>query len=97
MKVTYYLDGKEISPKKLVGKSGKVKIRYEYENHSAVTKTINGKQTTVYTPFTMITAAILNTDNFSNVKVTNGKVISDGNKHIVIGVAILRISRQLKP
>ena len=43
MKVTYYLDGKEISPKKLVGKSGKVKIRYEYENHSAVTKTINGK------------------------------------------------------
>mgnify|MGYP000282024738 FL=1 len=36
MKVTYYLDGKEISPKKLVGKSGKVKIRYEYENHSAV-------------------------------------------------------------
>mgnify|MGYP000612238069 CR=1 FL=1 len=31
MKVTYYLDGKEISPKKLVGKSGKVKIRYEYE------------------------------------------------------------------
>ena len=88
MKVTYYLDGKEISPKKLVGKSGKVKIRYEYENHSAVTKTINGKQTTVYTPFTMITAAILNTDNFSNVKATNGKVISDGNKHIVIGVAM---------
>ena len=88
MKVTYYLDGKEISPKKLVGKSGKVKIRYEYENHSAVTKTINGKQTTVYTPFTMISAAILNTDNFSNVKATNGKVISDGNKHIVIGVAM---------
>ena len=88
MKVTYYLDGKEISPKKLVGKSGKVKIRYEYENHSAVTKTINGKQTTVYTPFTMITAAILNTDNFSNVKARNGKVISDGNKHIVIGVAM---------
>ena len=88
MKVTYYLDGKEISPKKLVGKSGKVKIRYEYENHSAVTKTINGKQTTVYTPFTMITAAILNTDNFSNVKATNGKVISDGYIHIVIGVAM---------
>ena len=95
MKVTYYLDGKEISPKKLVGKSGKVKIRYEYENHSAVTKTINGKQTTVYTPFTMITAAILNTDNFSNVKATNGKVISDGNKHIVIGVAMPELADSL--
>ena len=88
MKVTYYLDGKKIEPKKLVGKSGKVKIHYEYENHSEVTKTINGKQTTIYTPFTMVTAAILNTDHFSNVKATNGKVISDGNKHIVIGVAM---------
>lgn len=88
MKVTYYLDGKKIEPKKLIGKSGKVKIHYEYENHSEVTKTINGKQTTIYTPFTMITAAILNTDNFSNVKVKNGKVISDGSKHIVIGVAM---------
>nr|WP_294700394.1 hypothetical protein [uncultured Anaerostipes sp.] len=88
MKVTYYLDGKKIEPKKLIGKSGKVKIHYEYENHSEVTKTINGKQTTIYTPFTMITAAILNTDNFSNVKAKNGKVISDGSKHIVIGVAM---------
>lgn len=95
MKVTYYLNGKEISPKKLVGKSGKVKICYEYENHSAVTKTINGKQTTIYTPFTMITAAILNTDNFSNVKATNGKVISDGNKHIVIGVAMPELADSL--
>ena len=88
MKVTYYLDGKKIEPKKLIGKSGKVKIHYEYENHSEVTKTINGKQTTIYTPFTMITAAILNIDNFSNVKAKNGKVISDGSKHIVIGVAM---------
>lgn len=88
MKVTYYLDGKKIEPKKLIGKSGKVRIHYEYENHSEVTKTINGKQTKVYTPFTMVTAAILNTDHFSNVKATNGKVISDGSKHIVIGVAL---------
>ena len=95
MKVTYYLDGNEINPKDLFGKSGKVKIHYEYENHSEVTKTINGKQTTIYTPFTMITAAILNTDNFSNVKVTNGKVISDGSKHIVIGVAMPGLSDSL--
>ena len=95
MKVTYYLDGKEIEPKELVGKSGEVKIHYEYKNHSEVTKTINGKQTTIYTPFTMITAAILNTDHFSNVKVKNGKVISDGNKHIVIGVAMPGLSDSL--
>lgn len=29
-KVTYYLDGKEIKPEDLAGKSGKVKIRFDY-------------------------------------------------------------------
>ena len=38
MKVTYYLMEKKFHQRNLLGKSGKVKIRYEYENHSAVTK-----------------------------------------------------------
>ena len=29
-KVTYYLDGKEIQPEELAGKSGKVTIHYDY-------------------------------------------------------------------
>lgn len=95
MNVTYYLNDKEIQPEKLIGKSGKVKIHYSYTNHSKVEKTIDGKQTTIYTPFTMVTAAILNTDHFSNVKVSNGKVISDGNKHIVIGIAMPGLSESL--
>jgi putative membrane protein len=31
VKITYYLDGKEISANELAGKSGKVKIRFDYE------------------------------------------------------------------
>ena len=31
--ITYYLDGKEIEPEELAGKSGKVTIRFDYENH----------------------------------------------------------------
>ena len=34
VKLTYYLDGKEISAKDLAGKSGKLKIRIDYENRS---------------------------------------------------------------
>ena len=30
MKITYFLDGKEVSAAELAGKSGKVKIRYDY-------------------------------------------------------------------
>ena len=32
MKVTYKLDGKEISPEQLAGKDGKVTIRFDYDN-----------------------------------------------------------------
>ena len=76
VKVTYFLDEKEISPDDLAGKSGKVRIHFSYINQA--------KDGEVYTPFTMVTGIILPTANFTNVQVTNGKVISDGSKNIVI-------------
>lgn len=42
-KVTYYLDGKEIKPEDLAGKSGKVKIRFDYTNNESRTVNIDGK------------------------------------------------------
>ena len=44
MKVTYKLDGTEISPENLLGKSGKVTIRYDFENKTEQTVTVNGKE-----------------------------------------------------
>lgn len=87
LKITYYLDGKEISADDLAGKSGKVKIRYEYTNHSLQTVSINGKEENIATPFAVVTGMILPGDNFKNVEVSSGKVISDGSKTIVVGMA----------
>lgn len=95
MAVIYYLDGKEISPDKIVGKSGKVKIKYQFTNNSPKTVKIDGKDTTLYTPFVVVTGAILPTEHFSNVKIDNGKVISDGTKHIVIGVSFPGLNQSL--
>ncbi len=36
----------------------------------------------------MVTAMILPTDNFTNVTIDNGKVLSDGQRNIVIGVGM---------
>ena len=36
----------------------------------------------------MVTGMILSSDNFSNVTIDNGKVISDGDKEMVVGVAV---------
>lgn len=87
MKVTYELDGKKISADDLEGKSGHLKIHYEYQNTSAD----SGK----YTPFLMATGLLMDGEKFSNVTVDNGKVISDGDRNIVIGMGLPQLKEQL--
>ena len=88
VKVTYYLDGKQISPDDLLGKSGKVKIRYDYTNNSSTSVKIDNENSEVYTPFVMATGLMLPTDTFKNVTVSNGEVLSEGNNIVAFGVAM---------
>ncbi len=87
VRISYYVDGKEVKPEEMAGKSGKVTIRFDYTNNEKRDVMINGKKTTMYVPFTMISGMILSADKFSNVEVNSGKVISDGNKYVVLGAA----------
>lgn len=96
VKITYYLDGQEIAPENLAGKSGKVKIRFDYTNNSKKTVKVNGKEEEIYTPFLMASGMILPGDNFKNVEVSNGKVISDGSNNIVVGIALPGLEDSLK-
>lgn len=93
-KVTYFLDGKEMSPEEIAGKSGKVTIRFDYTNNEKTTQVVDGEKHEVYVPFTVMTGMILPED-YSNVEVTNGKVISDGDKKVVVGVAMPGLKESL--
>ncbi len=86
--VTYKLDGEEIAPEALAGKSGKVTIRFDYENRKEETVTIEGEETKIHVPFLMITGAILDSKTFSNVSVTNGRMVNDGSRMAVVGLAL---------
>lgn len=86
-KITYYLDGKEIAAKELAGKSGKVKIRFDYTNHE--------KSGGVYVPFMTVSGMLLD-DNFTNIQVENGKVISNGERNLVVGVAMPGLKESLQ-
>ncbi len=86
-KITYSLDGKEMSPEEIAGKSGKVTIRFDYTNHRKTTEIVEGEEYEVYVPFTVMTGMILPED-YSNVEITNGKVISDGNRKVAVGMAM---------
>lgn len=95
VKVSYKLDGKSISSKDLKGKSGKVEIQFSYDNKSKQTVNVNGEDVEMYTPFTMVSAMMLSSDEYSNVSVENGKLISDGDKKIVVGVAFPGLANDL--
>lgn len=86
-KITYFLDGKEVSPQEIAGKSGKVKIRFDYTNNEKAKATIGGKEEEINVPFIVVSGMALG-DNFTNVDVTNGKVISNGAGNMVVGIAM---------
>lgn len=88
IKVTYYLDGSEISADKLAGKSGKVKIRFDYTNNEKKTIKVNGTNKEAYVPFTMISGMILDSEKFSNVEVTNGQITQVGDNYMVMGLSM---------
>lgn len=87
-KIEYTLDGKEISLDDLAGKSGKVAIKITYTNNEKHVVPINGTNTTLYTPFFVMAGTIINNDNNKNITVSNGKVINDGSKTVVVGMAM---------
>ena len=95
-KVTYYLDGKEIKPEDLAGKSGKVKIRFDYTNNESRTVNIDGKDVGVKVPFLAASMLMLPGDKFKNVKVSGGKVMADQDQSIVIGTAFPGLADSLE-
>ncbi|MDD6730439.1 MAG: hypothetical protein PUE02_05880 [Eggerthellaceae bacterium] len=95
IKVTYWLDGQEISPNDLAGKSGHVKIRYDYTNNSSYQTEVNGEQRTMYTPFVAATGLILDNGTFKNVTAVNGKIVNDGDRTTVAGFAMPGLQEDL--
>ena len=87
LRVSYTLDGSRISAEDLAGKSGKVTIRFDYQNNQYAMTEIDGKREKIYVPFAMLTGMMLDNGVFSNVEVTNGKLINDGDRTIVAGIA----------
>ena len=87
-RVSYYLNGVETAPDDLAGQSGRVRIRFDYTNHTRETVTVDGQEYTVSVPFTAITAVILDGDKFSNIEADNGKVMELDGQTAVLGTVM---------
>lgn len=87
-KITYKLDGQEISKEDIIGKSGFVKVIFEFTNKEQRKATINGKEETMYVPFIVGMGTVIDNVNNKNIEISNGKVIDNGNKTMIFGVAL---------
>ena len=95
VKVSYKLDGKDISPKDIAGKSGKVTIRFDYTNNETKKVVINGKEEEIKVPFAMVSGLMLDSKKFTNVKVTNGKQLDSGKSDMIVGMAFPGLSESI--
>lgn len=79
LNITYMLDGEEKSIDEILGKKGNVSIVLKYIN--------NDRHGYLYTPFVVTMGTIIDSGNNSNVTVNNGKVVSNGSKNVIVGLA----------
>ena len=87
VKLSYYLDDKEVSASEIAGKTGHAKIVYNYSS----AKEHEGKQV----PFVVLSGAVLDKNVFTNIKLTNGKVVSNDQNLTVIGYSVVGLNENL--
>jgi X-X-X-Leu-X-X-Gly heptad repeat protein len=85
--IKYYLDNEQTSIQDLNGKSGHITIKLEYTNLE--------KHGNLYTPFVVTMGTLINNDNNTNIKINNGKVVSNGSQSIIVGIATPGLSDSL--
>lgn len=95
VEITYTLDGKEVAAKDLKGKDGKLEMKVQYTNQSKETVDVSGESVEMYTPFAMVTAMMLPNDEYTNVTIDHGKIVSDGDKNIVVGLGFPGLEENL--
>ena len=87
-KITYELNGEEISAEELKGKSGNIKIKINYTNNEKHIVSINGQQVTMYTPFIIVAGTKIDNTKNKNIRVTNGKTVDNGESTLAVGIAM---------
>ena len=95
VQLKYYLDGQEIKPEDLAGKSGEVKIDVKMINNASKDGFVNGKKHKIYLPMLVVGGMVLPEGTFSGVTVKNGQSIGDGSKEIVVFTGMPGFSESL--
>lgn len=88
MKITYTLDGNTISAEELKGKSGHIKVTYDF----TATKYYGNQKV----PFLTVTGIMLDSHKFQNITVKSGKKIEETENSIILaGYTVVGLNENL--
>lgn len=93
--VSYFLNGKRMTADQIAGKSGNVEIKFKYDVHKVDVVNVNGEQYSLNHPYTMASGVMLDNAHFTDVKVSSGKSVNDGNNTVCLGVAFPGMKQNL--
>ena len=85
--IKYFLNDEEKSIEEMLGKEGKVRIEFTFHNDLKNIVRVNGINTEIHTPFVTTVGTMLDSTNNKKIQITNGKVISTGNRNMIVGLA----------
>lgn len=95
MDVTYMLDGVAINANDLAGKSGELQIHIKLKNDSVTTQTVDGKTINVSPLFPIVMIVNMPLEQFSNVNVNHGAIVSEGKNQIITMTTILGLDNAI--
>lgn len=96
LSISYTMDGMLCTPQMLAGKSGHLVMRFDYKNLLTQDVDQDGETKQAPVPLTALTLVPLDGDVFSNVSVTNGKVVSLGDSGAVVGLVLPGLRESLE-
>lgn len=88
--IKYYLNDKEMNPKKMVGKKGKVSIKVNITNREYNTNY------NLHTPFVVNFGTTMLNKNNTNIEVSNGSVVDTGTNSMIVSLAAPGLYEDLK-
>lgn len=95
LKITYSLDGAEIAPADLAGKSGHLVMTLDYSTRITARATVSGEEIDMPVPFFMATLLLADSETFQNLTVENGKALEMGDRTVVLCYGLPGLSEAL--
>lgn len=88
VEVSYYLDGEYVTASEIAGQSGEVEIHFDYGINVRDKVVYDGKGYDLTHPYIMASGLMLDNEHFTDIEVSNGRVINESGSAICLGIAL---------